>query len=155
MPVRSVAQWTEILAALKVEHGARLTPRHIAERILGDFLGYEHPVGGTVAIRSRRQTRKAHDIAELGNAILASVALLSGVRFAQAAETGATVGRAIDGKPSWYGHYKIGDAWHFVTNTNGDRVCYTSPEAAEAGAKVKVAEAAHSHALDVALPGRR
>lgn len=158
---RTVAQWTEILACLRVEHGSKLTPEIVAARILGDFLGYEHPVGGTIAVRTRRQSRKTHDIAELANAIRAVCATMQDAATAglvnDAANIGVTIGPTTAGKPTWYGHYRVGEgvvAWHSVRNNAGNRIAYATKEAAEAGAKLKLAEAAHSHALDVAIPGR-
>lgn len=155
---RTVAQWVEILACLRVEHGSKLTPEIVAARILGDFLGYEHPVGGTAAVRTRRQSRKTHDVAELANAIRAVCATMQDASTAalvnDAANIGVTPGDGAMGKPSWFGHYRVGEAWHSVRNNAGNRIAYITKEAAEAGARLKLAEAAHAHALDVAIPGR-
>lgn len=155
MTPRPIAQWTEIFEQLRAEHGAKLTAKHLAERILGDFIGYEHPTGN-VATRARREARKVHDVAELANALKAGVALLAGTVPEPVTEGHftATEGPGMNGKPSWYGLYKCRGQWAYVLNVAGNRICYMTKEAAEAGAKLKLAEAAHSHALDVAIAGR-
>lgn len=43
----------------------------------------------------------------------------------------------VNGKPSWYGQYRIGERcpWRTAMSDYGT-ICYTSPEAAVTGAKV-------------------
>jgi hypothetical protein len=69
MDARPVEQWEQIYAKLPAPNGVD-GDKIIAERIIGDLIGYEQP-SGNAATRARRQARKTHDVEELANALKA------------------------------------------------------------------------------------
>lgn len=69
MDARPVEQWTEIFGKLPAPNGVD-ADKLMAERVIGDLIGYEHP-SGSAPTRARRQERKTRDAEELRNAMIA------------------------------------------------------------------------------------
>jgi len=69
MDARPVEQWIEIFGKIPAPNGVD-ADKLIAERVIGDLVGYEHP-SGNFKTRERRQYRKDRDAQELRNAMIA------------------------------------------------------------------------------------
>ena len=75
MDPHTIEQWMTILGRLPAPTG-RTVEEIMAERILGDILGYQHPSGGANTYR-RRSLIKDRDVKELANALTAYAKMLA------------------------------------------------------------------------------
>jgi hypothetical protein len=69
MDPRPIEQWQKILGDLPAPNGEN-AEYIMAQRIIGDFVGYEHP-GGNARTRERRTAIRQRDAQELAHALQA------------------------------------------------------------------------------------